>query len=422
MDFSLNKIISINVPSDASNISLFLNISLVSNSSEFNLILYPREELLLTLKFFTEPVEMEVVELDLDLIALLPPEARNIQLFDKGRLIASYPNLERVKLKIPGLEKKIFVYHNSSLHYHNIRLEIPLVSENFTFIRTVGEEEIEIEVVGKDKEKIFWTIPKLSGVNATLKLEPEKIQGKAEIGKPVNWTMKISNYTVNYETTAPEKIEETIKTGKRIIILSNASDHYYNVTAYTELPDISYRPRLYRIVDGIRIDVSEENLYDVNYLDIDSDGKYDKLEWNVPKLSNDTYEIELIILNIQSYPSVKGNWTVRFTTMGISNLVIKAVDDTTWTDYSESGHDLKFLEIKCGDKILDYEWIDGSVFIRDYFCNETGYEISKVLTMGKHKLEFRFGDIVKYAYNEAGWLTGWSYRKEHNITEPSIHS
>ena len=116
--------------------------------------------------------------------------------------------------------------------------------------------------------------------------------------------------------------------------------------------------------------------------------------------------LEINILNVNSTPVVEENWTVMFNTTGKANLTITAFNGTNWTNYSESGYDLKFLEIKCGEQILTYQWIknspdDGSVFIQDYECNETAYEISKVLTQGIHILEFNFGGIKIYAYNTA---------------------
>ncbi|HDD57598.1 MAG TPA: DUF2341 domain-containing protein, partial [Thermoplasmatales archaeon] len=67
-----------------------------------------------------------------------------------------------------------------------------------------------------------------------------------------------------------------------------------------------------------------------------------------------------------------------------------------------SNYDLQFLEIRCGNKTLNYSWINSSVFIANYSCNETGYEISKVLTTGKHTLQFRFGSDTEYAHNLVG--------------------
>ncbi|MBN2331146.1 MAG: hypothetical protein JXC85_05005, partial [Candidatus Aenigmarchaeota archaeon] len=103
---------------------------------------------------------------------------------------------------------------------------------------------------------------------------------------------------------------------------------------------------------------------------------------------------DLTVMNVQSYPPLHGNWTVSFNTTGTSDLTISAVDGTGF------GNDIDFLELRCGDVIKDYEWVDGSVFVRDYICEGTGNEVSRVLTSGKHTLEFRFGDDVEYAHNQ----------------------
>ena len=60
-----------------------------------------------------------------------------------------------------------------------------------------------------------------------------------------------------------------------------------------------------------------------------------------------------------------------------------------WSGNSNTeNHDLKFIEIKCGDNILNYEWINNPILIRNYECSETG--TGKVLTSGKHYIEFKF--------------------------------
>jgi len=372
------------IPEDAFNISVYKNNTLISTNKTINITIETNQTAELLIKFYTSPVEIEIIELDLEvnLFDLLPPEAQAINIYEGKRKIASYRNLLEATLKLPTSEKQIFVYHNSSLHYYNISVELPLEG-NYTlpenFISTYKNNTLK------------FTIPKLSGVNLTLKPKIIKKQLKAEIGKPVKWNLKIGNTLIEYKTPAPEKIELPINTGKRIIISSNSSVHYYNITAFSDLPELDYKPKLYRIVNETRIEVTDNPIYNVNYSDTNNNSLYDEIRWIVPKLSNDTYEIELIILNVQSYPTVGGNWTVKFNTTGTANLTITAVNGTTWTNYSESDYDLKFLEIKCGNQTLDYEWINESVFIENYTCNQTGYEISKVLTTGKHQLRFTFG-------------------------------
>ena len=132
------------------------------------------------------------------------------------------------------------------------------------------------------------------------------------------------------------------------------------------------------------------------YLDTNDNGLVDYIEWIIPSLSNQTYELEINILKIDSNPSLFGNWTVKFNTTGTANLTITPKNGTTWNNTAED-QQLKFIEVRCGEEILNYTWIDNdpensSVLVENYSCNETGYEISKVMIAGKHTLEFRFGD------------------------------
>jgi hypothetical protein len=111
------------------------------------------------------------------------------------------------------------------------------------------------------------------------------------------------------------------------------------------------------------------------------------------------------ILNPQSYPKVNENWTVFFKTTGKANLIIKAINGTSWSLNAlneEEENDLKFLEIKCGSQTLNFQWVNDSIFIGNYSCLETSYEISKVSIVGKHTLEFKFGSSKAYAYNSPG--------------------
>lgn len=112
--------------------------------------------------------------------------------------------------------------------------------------------------------------------------------------------------------------------------------------------------------------------------------------------------IEIItILNPQSYPSVGGNWTVHFNTTGKADLTITPVNNTYF------GVDIQFLELRCGDEVVNATCNGTSVFYADWNCSdsETGYFIVKVLKAGNHTLEFRFGDDVGYAYNSPSSLS-----------------
>ncbi len=95
-------------------------------------------------------------------------------------------------------------------------------------------------------------------------------------------------------------------------------------------------------------------------LDIDFDDYGSYIEFRVKEFS--AYAgVQLDILNVQSYPTVGGNWTVMFETTGEANLTIIAVDGTTFAevpDNSSTVNDLQFLELRRGNTTLtDFYYI-----------------------------------------------------------------
>ena len=53
--------------------------------------------------------------------------------------------------------------------------------------------------------------------------------------------------------------------------------------------------------------------------DTDGDGIEDSLTWVAPHLSNQTFELEITVINVYESPTVGGNWTVWFNTTGTGN-------------------------------------------------------------------------------------------------------
>ena len=204
-----------------------------------------------------------------------------------------------------------------------------------------------------------------------------------------------TKFEIEYFTDAPVATENEITYYKKQITISSEL-HYENILAYTNITETNQNNiKLYHLINNTR-----ELVTNITYIDQNNNNLIDKIQWIVPHLSNESYEIEITILNVQSYPTVGGNWTVMFNTTGKANLTIKAIRDTTWSNSNEN-HDLKFLEIKCNNTILNYTWTNNSVFIENYTCNQTSYETSKVITSGVHDLLFQFGNQSAEAHNFA---------------------
>ncbi len=135
------------------------------------------------------------------------------------------------------------------------------------------------------------------------------------------------------------------------------------------------------------------------------------------------------VLNVHSYPTLGGNWTVRFNTTGTANLTITPIEGTTWSEFLSddlnTSDDLEFLELECGNASLkpslrlltsdggvhDYSDLTGndsivveSLFVEDYSCNTTAYLTDKELYGGSHAILFRFGSANATAYNYVSQL------------------
>ncbi len=79
-------------------------------------------------------------------------------------------------------------------------------------------------------------------------------------------------------------------------------------------------------------------------------------------------DVNITIINLQSYPTVGGSRAVTFNVTGKADFTITAVVGT------EFNKDLEFPEVRYGDETLNYGRINNSILIRDYECSETGTE------------------------------------------------
>ena len=230
--------------------------------------------------------------------------------------------------------KKITVAHDSALHYTNV-----------TAFSDIPEEL----VIGGTDFKLFWNI-------------------KSDI--PVNGTI----------------IQDTNSTATEVIPTNSTSNIQVNSTG---------------ILDStfVRVDVTNDPRFAVEFVDTDKNSIVDRMQWIVPQLSEQEFDIEadLEIINVQSYPAVGGNWKVKFTTNGTADLIISAINGTTFG--TESPDDLLFLELNNGTHTLNPIVNGNTITIYNYSSTEIGFEESEVLTPFKHHLMFQFGNKTGYAHN-----------------------
>jgi len=183
--------------------------------------------------------------------------------------------------------------------------------------------------------------------------EDDELDEDEEEFKEIEISAPVENVEIEYVTPGPNVTEENITKHKKRIVVSS-STHYINIIAYTYIDDIPRNSiNLYWLVNG-----SRRKVEDVKYFDDNNNSLIDRIQWIVPSLSNQTYEVEILVLNVQSYPTVGGNWTVRFNTTGTADLRITAINGTTFGGLSDNeSYDLEFLKLVCGETPVEYDII-----------------------------------------------------------------
>ncbi|MGB9749142.1 MAG: hypothetical protein ACP5H9_01340 [Candidatus Woesearchaeota archaeon] len=100
------------------------------------------------------------------------------------------------------------------------------------------------------------------------------------------------------------------------------------------------------------------------------------------------------VLNPKSNPVVFGEWVINFTTNGIGNLTIRAINGTLFE------YDVKLLKLYCDGFDTNTSYLGAKIFFENWSCS-SGSLVLLVLTSGKHYLEFNFLDDRDFAENYA---------------------
>ncbi|MFP4402721.1 MAG: DUF2341 domain-containing protein [Candidatus Woesearchaeota archaeon] len=395
-----------------------------------------------------EPVSWNV-EIDLknskldDLI--IPIEAKNLTLFKKDKLIEAF-NLTIDDKIISNIDlEKISTLNELIKELENIKKEreksnlIKKATLYFTQ-RNVNSKLTDLKDELRNVDDFLNETNNLKNItNKKIILPREELINAQE---KINISFITDSPKINVTT---EKIKD-FKLKKDIKVYSNASIHYENVL--TTINITKSKPnqiKLFHLVDGEKINIIDDERFNVTLIDLDNDTYIDQISFNVLKLSEQNFELEidLAILNVQSYPSIHNNWTVYFNTTGTNDLIITVINDTTWTEFllddKNTKDDMIFKSLKCGDnelkedelyailedntqiQYLDLSSIDSykvkSLLYKDWNCDDTTASLSnEIITTGKHHLKFEFGDEVGFA-NNMGFLLYEYFESYSNNTK-----
>ena len=377
-----------------------------------------------SITYTIKPIEMEDVTAEINDTEEVNETQANETIILEDRTEETI-QIDQVVINQPAKWKKIITLAEPTA---NVEITVPAEAKNLRLIGKDGftiksariiEDSEDVEV-----EPVFGLASNESKSNDSVESTEAPIQeqtpAEQQEAKDIRILIEeeIAKVEIQYETEGPTAQETEIVSGKKQITVASEI-HYENVLSFTSIPNTPAEAITFYWYEEIEVlneetteieiiiekrDATYDELVDLTYYDSDEDGLVDYVEWIVPHLSNQTFEIQITVLNVQSYPMVGGNWTVMFETVGQANLTISTVDGTTWSDVDEnaSEYDLKLLEVLCGNETQNYTWTNESkVFIPNYTCNETGYETSKVLTEGGHYIEFDFGGFTARAQNAA---------------------
>jgi hypothetical protein len=237
----------------------------------------------------------------------------------------------------------------------------------------------------------------------------------------------VEEVEVEYVTPPPMAEEILTENGKTVIVYSEVE--YENVLTYSKIPEVSPGAvRLYWSENSTepRREVTNDPSVNLQMYDTNENDLVDYLEWNTPHTSNQTFDIEITVLNPYEYLKDGDTWIVRFDTVGTGNLTI-STNNSAW---EEIGTDLptvdemEFLNLECGEVDLsnqliivdaddnEYSYSDITAEdsikpvkfkVVDYSCDDTGY-FRNYMNIGGYavlKLEFANEEmtVVDMAYD-----------------------
>ncbi len=239
----------------------------------------------------------------------------------------------------------------------------------------------------------------------------------------------IEEIEIEYYTEAPTAEEEDIPNGKRIVVSSDT--HYEDILAYTYLDDIPQKTiRLYRIIDNSRILIDNVSYYDRN-----NDGLVDYIEWVIPSLSTEIYEVIIITkaehldsnrnLIADIYDSVKALdqiWSPHISEGEYVRVTFeKALDNTRdITIYARSNGSAEIeVYTKNSNKLITkFENVSKEDWYKVYLTNlNNSYDVFDLRVFGAVEFDYIVDPIVTICQDIT---TSGTYTLNNNLIQPLI--
>ena len=183
---------------------------------------------------------------------------------------------------------------------NNIQVELPADAEN-----------IQVEMLASNNQSLEISQENLEVTNSllgTTDLIPldivtmEKIDDVLQDNEDTKYLMineSSSEYTLEFETPAPYTIEEDNSDedmfNKTVTVTHDSALHYTDIQSYSEIPEDLVTEdtefTLYWNINGTITDVTFDPRFQVESIDTDDNGIADHIQWNVPQLSQQIFQI-----------------------------------------------------------------------------------------------------------------------------------
>ncbi|MBI2045536.1 right-handed parallel beta-helix repeat-containing protein, partial [Candidatus Pacearchaeota archaeon] len=359
-----------------------------------------------------ETIIVNIINETLQNFTIVEQNITNITIINQTANITTIENTIQygaVLNKLVKWEKKVKIDLDGADSTSDLVIDLPVLAGNVSVKKIKDEKEEKLEVSVKNEKVIDENSPGITGsvteeneengflskaFSFILGIFGRGITGKVvdvsetsedvrvEINEPVEDNSEI---LVEYYTDAPYSEEQEIKGGKKVKIIGPSEIHYENVLVFTELNeslDI-------KDPNKIKIYWEEQNIYVTPTLinDSNSNGIYDYIEWIVPSLSNQTFNI----IVITKAEHLDENRTF------ISDVYeqVKSLDDV-WSETIQNGH---YVRATFEHKL------DSSRDISVYPRIVNGTPRIEIYEINENEIIAEFENLVSDEYNKV-YLTG----------------
>jgi len=200
---------------------------------------------------------------------------------------------------------------NDTDNVQNVLVELPADAQNIQ-IDKIHENGTATEI-SQEKMDIIQSIPTLESdkVERILleSVSMDKIDQVFQEDKDTKLIVINENateYSLEFETPAPYTTEEDNSNedmfNKTVTVAHDSALHYTDVKSYSDIPeDLDGKVaefKLYWMINGSKVDVTQDTRFAVTLVDTNSNGIIDRMEWIVPQLSEQEFVIEGIIIEI----------------------------------------------------------------------------------------------------------------------------